>query len=224
MSATAGGEAAPEPAFSNIYSLDFDGVDDYIDIPEVFALGVTSISFWMKSSHSSGADSLTTGLGNLGFINTSPLLRQGTSNYKYFADQVANFDGNWHHWFILITGSGTLDIDDAKMFVDGVELAAGSIVHSGAPDAWTLSRIGWGAYGYMMATIDEFAIWQSDQTSEIATLSSAPMDLKTLSTPPLAWWRMGDEVVSFPTIPDQIGSNDGTATNMVAGDIVADVP
>jgi len=147
---------------SGMYSSDnqgtwvFDGVDDNIHLENVIPLGVISVSFWMKSSHSSDNDSITTGLGGLGVIGTSPLLRQGSSNYKYFADQSAKLDGNWHHWSFSIAGSGTSDIDDAKMYVDGVELAAGTIVNSGAPDAWTVSKIGTGTYGYFNCNISSF--------------------------------------------------------------------
>ena len=135
----------------------FDGVDDNIQLENVTPLGVISVSFWMKSSHSSGVDTITTGLGGLSIITTSPLLRQGSSNYKYFADQSAKLDGNWHHWSYSIAGSGTSDIADAKMFVDGVELAAGTILSSGAPDAWTVSIIGGNApYGYFNCSISTF--------------------------------------------------------------------
>jgi len=159
---------------SGMYSSDnqgtwvFDGVDDNIHLENVIPLGVISVSFWMKSSHSSDNDSITTGLGGLGVIGTSPLLRQGSSNYKYFADQSAKLDGNWHHWSFSIAGSGTSDIDDAKMYVDGVELTAGTIVNSGAPDAWTVSKIGTGIYGYFNCNISSFQTYNKIlSTSEV---------------------------------------------------------
>jgi len=175
------------------YSMAFDGTNDYISLSSVIPLGVLSVSFWMKSSDTA-TGSITNGLGNINFIGTSPLLRQSSNNYKYFADQVANFDGNWHHWFVLITGSGTSDISNARMFVDGVELAAGTIVTGGPPSAWTTADIGKGVYGYKAAILDEFAIWQSDETSNIATISASPLnDLTSLS--PLVYLKMGEEAV-----------------------------
>jgi hypothetical protein len=43
----------------------------------------------------------------------------------------------------------------------------------------------------------------------------------------IGWWRNGDPTggAAYPTIVDQsANSNDGTMTNMVAADIVTDVP
>jgi len=211
-------------SFSNTKSLAFDGVDDYVNISNVFALGITSISFWMKSTDTAHGG-VTLGLGNLTFVATTPLIRLGSNNYKYFADQVANFDGNWHHWFFYITGSDQADIADAKMYVDGSEIAAGTIVSSGLPSAWTVSQIGnapWG--GNKAALIDEFAIWQSDQTANVGTIYGGGTPINLTSLNPVAWYRMGDGDV-FPTLTDHgSGGNSGTMTNMDAGDIVEDVP
>jgi len=210
-------------------SLEFDGVDDYVDISNVFELGVTSISFWMKSTDIS-AGGITTGLCNLSFLYTTPLLRLASQNYRYFADQVAKFDGNWHHWFVLIAGSGTLDIANARMFVDGVELVAGTTIHYGAPSAWTASQIGTGMWGGKAALIDEFAIWQSDQTANVSTIwnNGVPNDLTSLS--PLGWWRMGEDATwdsgaSEWTIPDaSTNSNDGTSSGMDEVDLEFNSP
>ena len=50
-----------------------------------------------------------------------------------------------------------------------------------------------------------------------------PTDLTNLS--PVAWYRMGDGITSFPTIPDVIGTNDGTAYNENESTmVVPDVP
>ena len=59
--------------------------------------------------------------------------------------------------------------------------------------------------------------------TEIVTLSTAPtVNLTDLN--PIAWYRMGDGD-TYPTITDNgSGGNDGTMTNMDAGDIVSDVP
>ena len=63
--------------------------------------------------------------------------------------------------------------------------------------------------------IDEVAVWDSDQTSNVSTIynSGTPADLSSLS--PKSWWRMGDnDGGTGTTITDQ-GSdgNDGTLTN-----------
>jgi len=73
--------------------------------------------------------------------------------------------------------------------------------------------------------IDEMAIWNSDQSSNISNIynSGNTFDLSTLTTPPVHWWRMGDGD-TYPTIQDNIGSADFTMNNMTAADIVNDTP
>jgi len=173
--------------FSN-YSFEYDGVDDFVNISNPIPLGLTSISFWMKSTHS-GNDSITSGLGNLSFIGTTPLVRLSGLNYRYFADQASKFDGEWHHWFLLIAGSGQSDITNSRLFVDGVEISSGITVNSVPPSSWTNSEIGRGFYGSINASIDEFAIWQSDETANISTIynSGVPTDISSLS--PVGYWR-----------------------------------
>ena len=182
------------PSFTNTYSLAFDGVDDYLDISPPIPLGLTSISFWMKSTDIAGAKGITNGLGQLNFIGTSPIVRLNSTNYRYFADQVANFDGNFHHWFLLIAGSGQSDITNSRLFVDGVEVLGSTAISSGLPLAWGVSQIGTGFYGSINASIDEFAIWQSDETANVSTIynSGSPTNLSDLTTPPLHWYRNGD--------------------------------
>ena len=181
-------------SFANQYSMDFDGVNDYVQLATTIPLGVTSVSLWMKSTDLVNGG-VSTGLGALNFIGGTrrPLIFLGPGNYKYFPEQLSKFDGNWHHWFILITGTGQEDIDNCRLFVDGSEVGAGTTGHhSGLPAAWTSSLIGKGYYGALFCNVDEFAVWQSDETANVTDIynSGVPTDLTSLS--PLAWYRMGD--------------------------------
>jgi hypothetical protein len=73
--------------------------------------------------------------------------------------------------------------------------------------------------------VDELAMWDSDQTTNVSTIynSGIPSDLSLLGTPPNHWWRMGDGD-TFPTLIDTEGSAPLTMYNMTVGDIVNDVP
>ena len=73
--------------------------------------------------------------------------------------------------------------------------------------------------------IDELAIWNSDQSSNISDIynNGIPKDLSLLSNAPSNWWRMGDGD-TYPTIQDNIGSADFTMNSMTSSDIVNDVP
>ena len=88
-----------------------------------------------------------------------------------------------------------------------------------------------GKTGYYLGNISNTAIWTS-ALSEANILSiynnGRPADLTSLS--PVAWWRMGEEAfcpdyTATPnvwTIPDQIGSNDGTSAGNP--DLVGEAP
>ncbi len=75
--------------------------------------------------------------------------------------------------------------------------------------------------------VDELAIWDSDQSSNVATIynSGVPFDLSTLGTQPKHWWRMGDGD-TYPNLQDN-----GTEANcvfvmynMTSANIVSDTP
>ena len=75
--------------------------------------------------------------------------------------------------------------------------------------------------------IDEVAIWDSTLTSANITSiynSGEPADISSLS--PTSWWRMGENATFSTnwTVPDQVGSNDGTSANMDLADLEGDAP
>jgi hypothetical protein len=82
--------------------------------------------------------------------------------------------------------------------------------------------------------IDNSSMWNVELTSsDVTELYNAgkPMDptlhSREVSSPGslISWWRMGDASGDvFPTIVDNVASNDGTLINMEASDIVEDVP
>ena len=75
--------------------------------------------------------------------------------------------------------------------------------------------------------VDELAIWDSDQSSNISSIYNgwSPTDLMNLSSKPKHWWRMGDGD-TFPNLQDR-GSEANCVfvmNNMTSADIVSDVP
>ena len=68
-------------AFENLYSLDFDGVDDYLNIPDADVLSINnsgadrgfSMSFWLKLPTAGGND----------IINKSTFWNSGGYRYEY---------------------------------------------------------------------------------------------------------------------------------------------
>ena len=226
-------------SFSNTKSLAFDGVDEYVAIGTT-SLGITSaisVSAWVKTT-ATGAyrviacEDATGGATRSWNLFLSSSNKVGwfvwntdgtvTSFYRATANEIN--DGDWHH--VLATYDGTTDADGIKLYIDGnLESAtAGSTgIRSTAgvePAIGSLTgNVGWRWNG----NIDEVSVFDAVKVVADVSDGTEPIDL-TGKANLVSWWRMGDKVTSFPTIPDQEGSNDGTANNMEISDIETDVP
>jgi hypothetical protein len=230
MSGTVGPRISP---FINTYSLEFDGVDDYMST-SVSSLNSTTtftISFWGKKT----STTKTVGLNDIVTDTNKFLLywwsngtvylgaRNGTSNSS--ATFALPYDSDWHHFMGVYVGGTSL-----RLYVDGV---LRDTITSSVPS--TLSSVmgnnitaGYiNNTSYTTGNIDEVAIWDTDQSANISTLSTAPtVDLTSLN--PLAWYRMGDKATydgtNWTLIDQGSGGNDATSVNMDLIDRVEDTP
>ena len=229
--------------FTNTKSLDFDGVDDYVETGSTFSLldGLSNFafSFWFKPSNFI-YNSIFWVDGTSASVNDAQIqliLRpnylicffNSFSYYVYSNISPGLAADTWYH--VLCTRDDSrADYDKARIYINGVnESQYDSSRYLGALDTATSGlRIGDGVYGPpFLGNIDEFAVYNQDMAAYASELynSGTPDDLNNLATAPApnVWYRMGDDA-TFPTIPDQVGSNDGTMTNMVVADIVTDTP
>lgn len=169
-------------------------------------------------------------------------LRYGTNNsYLEFETPNNGISQNvWHNILVTYdggtTGGSPLDISDFysrfKIFIDGVEqtlnTSHGNFGYSSSilPEYFLLGRNGTSS-NYMRnnCKLDEVALFDSDQSSNIATIYNlgVPFDLSSLLNPPSAWWRMGDGD-TYPILQDSIGDSDFLMVNMTSLDIVNDAP
>lgn len=177
-------------------------------------------------------------------IRQQLVFRYGTNNnnllFKSPVGSLSN-DGNWHHYMVTYdggtTGSSSGSINDYysrfKMFIDGVEQTTiNSNSNYGITTALNGSNLRVGRYNssaYMRngCKIDELAVWDSNESSNIASIynSGVPLDLSGLASNPVHWWRMGDGD-TYPYLLDT-----GSAANciyimysMTSSSIVNDVP
>ena len=148
------------------------------------------------------------------------------SNTSVFSTTQIN-DGLWHH--VLCVNDGA----DLKMYIDGTlenttvggggtMLNGTSYFAIGRREANTSSN-----YNFLDGNIDEVAVWNSDQSSNINSIYSASGALDLSSLNPLSWWRMGDGdtfSTSWTLIDNGSGGNDGTSVSMPEGARVTDVP
>jgi hypothetical protein len=213
--------------FLNTYSLDFDGVDDYVDVGiTTTATNDVSVSCWINTTETfpstasrcafGGTDS-TFGsnytLGRLGSEFISPNDMK-VRVFNTFGSTKLN-DGTWHN--IIYTYDYTTK--EVKVYVDGnttPEISATVSLFTSKKIA-----IGWdgatSAFSFQ-GNVDECALWYSVLgVSDISTIynGAAPTDLSLLTTPPLSWWRF-EEGSGTTAIDSGSGGNDGTLINGVA--------
>ena len=214
------------------YSMDFDGIGNYIDCGNDSSLSPSSFTFsvWTKSSQLN----LGTWIGkyaseNYGFglysgdiylhIKTSA----GWGGLSVTASSYLTVN-NWHHIV------GTYDETNLKIYVDGN--LAGTLAKAG-PITYTTrnTRLG-NLEGTSALDYDGFisnvSIFNRALTQdEIIRIynGGSPGNLSSLN--PTSWWSLGVDSYfngSNWICPDLIGSNNGTSSGMAAANLVGNGP
>jgi hypothetical protein len=205
------------PPFSNTKSIALDGVDDYVSFSQITYTGEFTTSFWIKPG-SLGVSFLVGRQANSDYVwlrTTSQIrVRINFSTYSFIESGGNDINtGNWNHLLISRDSS-----NNVRLFLNGASFGTSQL---GAGDH-RLDQIGKVGTSYYDGNIDETAFWDSDQSSNLATIynSGVPNDISSLS--PTLWYRMGDGDTS-PTLTDNGSSgNDGTMTNFTT--FSTDVP
>ena len=210
----------------NGYALQFDGVDDYVNVPYNSTIDIGSsltVELWIKAnltqssgdccynvidkSHSEGGWTLQGSIstGRLAFI-----VSDGHGGFPSAETQVSILDDTWHHI------AGVLDGSNVIIYLDGIvqetSTFSGSAVNSMAP--LNIGRWEAGASRYFRGTIDEVNIWNFARTqSEIqqtmhTTLLGSEQGL-------VAYWRF-DEGSGSTTCDLSAHGNRGLLHNGVA--------
>jgi len=237
-SATSSGAAGGGGAAFNVYSVDFDGVDDYVGVTPDENIELYGLSMWFncpavidtttKRGVLFGPDTSHNWFLGLGGNFTSALADElisiytATGKYSFSSTDVSDqIAVGWHHvvaaWSTSsATNSGGNGYD---IYLDNVKVGNTDDPSVSSPSLYTLSsgtefRVGQrGNAGYPYdGLIDEVAIFDSTLTAaNVTTLwnSGAPGDITTQLRQPAGWWRMGDNNGGSGTaITDQ-----GTAAN-----------
>tara|TARA_B100000427_G_scaffold329423_1_gene345572 strand:+ start:3062 stop:3712 length:651 start_codon:yes stop_codon:yes gene_type:complete len=207
------GDSASGTPFENLYSMAFDGVDDYINagssIPNL-ETGDISFSAWIYptsfSSYNYFLDS--------GAITTKKGIFAGlqiTTGFVALARKTAVTDTRcntgWvdcsltiNNWYNIVgvydEDGGTAGVGQLKLYVDGVLKAT---VDGSGQDTGTGYDLHIGKsendFSHFVGNIDEVSLYDYPLTSgNVTTIynSGVPNNLNDLSTPPTAWYRMGD--------------------------------
>ena len=232
----------------NNLSTTFDGVDEYITVPDDASLDITSnlsVFFWVKAGADATFDPLLSKFEyttnqrswrvafNARHLQVAIYQDVAGTNYKDYRTTgtwVAN--DLWHHVGF------TFSNDNLKLWVDGVDRTPGTPTRDDTVTAIAVSTAPFEIGSllddptYFTGQMDEVAIWDSTLSStEITEIynSGVPIDLRkntgdyTSASSLVSYYRMGDGDTGT-TLTDNKGSNDGTLTNMTTANYTTDVP
>ena len=229
-----------DSGFTNLFSIDFDGVDDRLITNTDSTQAKRSYSFWAKSSATGdnrglfghGAADIGAFHFNYGSTNRN-LLYLNAEYYVYWVESSKVDDGAWHHWVIYIDPT---DIFKCQAYCDGVlqekyttSFSSGSAKAYIQPLTIGSDRQA-GGLSYE-GKLDEFAIFDEElslNTIKAIYNSGTPTDLTQnsgdyQSADNLAvYYRF--ENVDFPNADSIIGTATGVMTNMAEDDITTDTP
>jgi len=237
------------PAYSNQYSLTFDGIDDFVNMGNVLNMrqdgsDAFSFSFWIKR---------TSGGGIQTFLGKSQVSAKGVRIYSNGSTiymligtyssaclfNTFNFttlnNGSWHH--IVWTYDGSSTQAGMKLYInDNLKTLGSGVTNTPINLQNTTMDFLIGAsgtsssYNYEFNGLqDEVSYFDSElSASDVSTIfgTGVPNDISSLS--PVGWWRMGENGTwngSKWLLTDQgSGGNDGNSLNMADANRTTDVP
>jgi hypothetical protein len=211
------------------YSFEFDGVNDYVSIPTITLATDFSVSMWLKATTSGNARDQVFG-GPSGFFLFGTVVYDGglLANKMCYYNGASNValtptlrDGNWHNIVITYNSSAT----NLIAYTDGVE------TYNATYDAGTnnvINRISEDTYGnHWKGNLDELAVWTSELSQSDVTSIYGGGVPSSLPSGAIAHYKMGEDSTfagGVWTVPDSVGSNDGTSVNMTIEDRVGEAP
>ena len=215
------------------YSLDFDGVNDYFEIPKNSSLSLIntnfSISIWLNPdfSHNGLLMMNYAGTNGWGVYYNSGSIRFYDAPVWTTVTTIST--GQWTH--ILIVGDYTGS--NLICYKNDVEVYNNShtfTITESTANVFIGSERGTGFF--YNGKLDEVSLWNKGlSASEVSELynNGIPSNLASHSSysNAISWWRMGDNATfdgTNWTIPDLVGSNSGTTSNMDINSRVGDAP
>ena len=200
----------PTPSFTNKYSLNFDGVDDYLNCGDITTLDNASTftySGWYNQTTLNQEafmfGSQVDATNYIGFYTWSDGnlyidMKQGSIHYGYFDYSLYVTAGQWFHFAIVFDGLGATTSDKIKCYINGalITLTLPYSFPTSTPTGTNITGIG---------KMDAFSQTWNGNSDECSLFSTAKTgleitDIYNLGTPTdlsaLAgltnWYRNGD--------------------------------
>jgi hypothetical protein len=235
-------------SYTNEYSLQFDGVDEYAKgsttFSELDGTNKFTLSMWIKPTNFSSyrilyhiPKNLTANNGQVLiflFPTTGQIEVTINTRASYMrSTTTALTAGVWQHLLICFDLSQVNGDDRIRPFVNGVDVFSVAVsLPATFPVASGAVFVGEEANGYLspfLGNIDEVAMWPTDERLNVASIynGGVPFDLTTLASPPAHYYRMGDgDTYSSGQwdLLDNSGSYDLKSINMEEGDRITNVP
>jgi hypothetical protein len=230
------------------YSMDFDGTGNFVDLGDSddfsFGNGTTdspfSISAWIKIDSTSNfrifnkyeglINEYQFGMGVANNLQFYIFDSTSTFNYKARVYNTILNTGQWYHVAATYSGVGGTNAQDGmKIYVDGIRVddstvSGGSYVAMG--NKTTPVYIGKLNTSYANGLIDEVSVYASELSQNDVTNIYNGGTPTTISGA-ISHWKLGEDSTfngGVWTVPDSVGTNDGTSANMTIEDRVGTAP
>ena len=200
-------------------ALDFDGSTDFITIPSL-DLGTTcTFSCWVNFDSFSATTGIVFGMQGSRYVLYAPNSTTIQANFgPNFASGGHAFTvptmstGVWYN--IVLTKTGA----NGELFFNGQ--SQGTTTNFGS-NSFTLNFLGCqnqtGATRYYLdGKISNAAVWDSDQSANIANIYNNGTPAVSYTTTPTSWWKLNNLTTG---IQDSVGSNNGTNNGAIVEDI-----
>jgi len=233
------------------YSFSFDGIDDKIELGTQ-SLGITgaiSVSAWVRipTTNTGGGgtniqqfvcEDRTSGTNRNWALNwrggglnriSGIIWDSAGSVVAATTTAIVPNDGIWHH--VMFTYTGDTSTDGLKLFVDGIQRAQGTSANGGLRSTTavvpTIGGLSQTIAQMFEGNIDQVSIFNSVvDIADVWDGSGQPIDVSAVSGI-VSNYRMGEEATfsgGVWTVPDAVGSNNGTSNAMDIEDRVGEAP
>ena len=225
--------------YTNTYSLEFDGTDDFVEIGEISprfndsaetsesaTAAPWSLSLWAYiSSFASGANKVQLFNTPVGAnVYSWKLVMSGgkvqfgaryrTIRVRETGTTAINF-GEWNHIVVTFDGVDPLDLSSWKLYINSVDITALTGGGHLGTNGFATMYIGRAASNYNLGKIDEVSLFDYKLTAANVTSiynGGIPNDISSLS--PLAWWNF-NEGSGTTAIDSGTGGNNGTISGAI---------
>ena len=213
-------------SWTNSYSIDFDGTNDYMTADGIFndiSVSAGTVSLWVKLDTSTYNDILfkfdvdKSNQVGIAYLSSTTSMRfqykAGGTNKSFDHSVGVEADGNWHHYVITWDTSA----DQMKGYIDGSQVDStqtGLGTWSGTINAFRIGANSIANNSYTNGRIDQVAIFTSVVSASTLYNSGTPYDLSSMSNL-VGYWEMNEGTGT--SIADSSGTgNTGTLVNGAA--------